>query len=407
MPRRSARLAEQNKAMTLALPRKLRALITELPKPVCAYVYDLEGLRQRARELSAVLPSGLDLFYAVKANPDPKLLATLLPFVKGFEAASLGEVERAREISESCEITLGGPAKTDHELAGALRAGVRRIHLESAMELRRLQAVAFELRRKVPVLLRISPMLGSEFPSEYVRWQTQFGIDQSSLPEVLELLRASPNLVFEGFHFHVLSNNRAHELHAAVGHELLRRSVAWARDFDLPLSHINLGGGMGIAYEKPGRDFDWNAFVVAMQSAVATQASAGRRVVLECGRFLTAHCGYYVTEVLDVKRNHGKNFVVVRGGTHHLRLPASHGHSQPSVLLPAAERPLGASCLRNVEATIVGQLCTPTDVLARDVSFAEVGVGDTLVFAQAGAYGWTISPHDFLCHPHPDRYFLE
>jgi diaminopimelate decarboxylase len=112
-------------------------------------------------------------------------------------------------------------------------------------------------------------------------------------------------------------------------------------------------------------------------------------------------------EVLDIKSTFGHTFVVARGGTHHFRLPYAQGHSHPFHVLPVErwERPY-----RRREAsgpvTVVGQLCTPKDVLASEAPVERVRVGDVLVFADAGAYAWHISHHDFLRHPHPEQLFL-
>jgi diaminopimelate decarboxylase len=121
-----------------------------------------------------------------------------------------------------------------------------------------------------------------------------------------------------------------------------------------------------------------------------------------------AACGRYAVELLDLKRNHGVNYLLVRGGTHHFRLPASWQHSHPFSVVPVdrwrsrAPRPE----LRAAPVTVVGELCTPKDVLARDVVVERARAGDVLVFHHAGAYGWEISHHDFLSHPHPEHVFL-
>jgi diaminopimelate decarboxylase len=98
----------------------------------------------------------------------------------------------------------------------------------------------------------------------------------------------------------------------------------------------------------------------------------------------------------------------VRGGTHQFRLPSSWQHNHPFTVLAVeawnstAPRPE----LLDEPITVVGELCTPKDVLAREVRVPRVRVGDVLVFSHAGAYGWEISHHDFLSHPHPEQLFL-
>lgn len=129
------------------------------------------------------------------------------------------------------------------------------------------------------------------------------------------------------------------------------------------------------------------------------------RVRFEIGRFLSAFCGYYAIEVLDTKSSHGQGFVVCRGGTHQFRLPAAQGHDHPVVHLPSADRGEAPSGEKR-PWTVVGQLCTPKDVLGRDRLLGDVAPGDLLVLPLAGAYGYNISHADFLCHPRPPQIFI-
>ena len=113
-------------------------------------------------------------------------------------------------------------------------------------------------------------------------------------------------------------------------------------------------------------------------------------------------------EVIDIKPCFGRHFVVGRGGTHHFRTPYAQGHSHPFFVLPVERwpHPFPRPEIRDAEITVVGQLCTPKDVLAADAPAARVRVGDWLVFPYAGAYAWHISHHDFLRHPHPAHIYL-
>jgi diaminopimelate decarboxylase len=123
---------------------------------------------------------------------------------------------------------------------------------------------------------------------------------------------------------------------------------------------------------------------------------------------VAAH-GSYATEVLDVKTTHGETFAVIRGGTHHFRLPASWQHSHPFTVLPvdtwSGPRPRPEATATPV--TVVGQLCSPKDVLARAVPVERIRAGDVVLFHQAGAYGWSISHHDFLSHPYPRCLYVQ
>ncbi|GAB3938627.1 hypothetical protein GCM10027614_19060 [Micromonospora vulcania] len=151
-------------------------------------------------------------------------------------------------------------------------------------------------------------------------------------------------------------------------------------------------------YARPGTRFDWAGYGRALAGVLAEHP--GVRLRIEPGRAVTAYCGAYLTEVIEVKRSYGEWFVVVAGGTHHLRTPAAKGHAQPFTV----QRRTGAGGPRTDGGplTVVGQLCTPKDVLSRSADAGPIGVGDVLVFAMAGAYAWNISHRDFLLHDPPE-----
>ena len=119
--------------------------------------------------------------------------------------------------------------------------------------------------------------------------------------------------------------------------------------------------------------------------------------------------GYYLAEVTDVKRTHGKHFAILRGGSHHFRLPASWQHNHPFVVLAreAWPYPFLRPAVHDGPVTLCGELCTPKDTLAHDVRVERLRAGDCVAFLLAGAYGWHISHHDFLSHPHPQRVYLD
>jgi diaminopimelate decarboxylase len=208
---------------------------------------------------------------------------------------------------------------------------------------------------------------------------------------------------------HSLSNNLSADTHLELLDLYRRKVTGWEQAFGLRCEVLNVGGGIGVDYADLSTPFDWARFAHELGHLVErTFPAHWRQIDFECGRFLVAACGSYAAEVLDVKRNHGVNYLLVRGGTHHFRLPASWQHSHPFSVLPvdrwrsAAARPE----LRDEPVTVVGELCSPKDVLARDVVVPRVRAGDVLVFHHAGAYGWEISHHDFLSHPHPEHVFL-
>lgn len=383
---------------------------TEGSTPFCAYFYDLDHLTSHVKPKAESLPAACKLFYAIKANSEPAILRALAPHVHGFEVASLGEIHKVRAVSADTPILFGGPGKTDEEIEGAIEQNVSLIHVESLHELQRVDYLARKRGVVVPILLRVN--LRGPLPSATLAMggrPTQFGIDETLAPEAIQLALSLEGVKLEGFHFHSLSNHLDADKHVELVAYYVQIVNRWVAAFGLDISYLNAGGGIGVNYANLEKQFDWERFARGMSSLMETTVPPGMRILFECGRYLTASCGYYAAEVLDIKENHGKTYAIIRGGTHHFRLPSSWQHSHPFTVIHSDkwEYPFPRREVRDRTVTVVGQLCTPKDVLAADVLVPRLRVGDIICFSYAGAYGWAISHHDFLSHPHPDQVYLE
>lgn len=392
------------------IEEQVRQLRARSQEPLCAYVYDLDALRAHASRVMAALPRRTRFFYAVKANSEAPILRALAPLVHGFEVASAGELEKVRAVAPEAPVLFGGPGKTDAELERAVELGVKLLHVESVHELRRVEQVGRRRGVRVPVLLRVN--LRAVLPTATLQMggaPTQFGIDEADIPSTIALALRCPHVELQGFHFHSISNDLDALAHAELVRVYLERARSWAQRFGLRLSWVNAGGGIGVNYADLERQFDWEGFTRRVDEVLQGEPEDAPALLFECGRFITASCGYYAVEVLDLKRNHGRDYAVVRGGTHHFRLPASWHHSHPFKVVPVEHWPhdFERPELRDGRLHVVGQLCTPKDVLAGDTPVSRVRIGDILVFRYVGAYGWAISHHDFLSHPHPAHVFLE
>ncbi|MEK3706472.1 type III PLP-dependent enzyme [Paenibacillus sp. FSL R7-0198] len=424
-----------------------------MEEPVCAYVYDLAGIQEQVRQMLGSMPGNTQLFYAIKANPDRQIIEALLPLVKGFEVASIGELLKVRAVSREVPILFGGPGKKESELRLAIEHDVSYIHVESLLELRRIIAIAKERameqeqgsRQKQEWELKTEQRYAREYGEELIQEQKQkqkqaqevrillrinlrsstlprtkivmgggpspFGIDEEAVEEAIELIRVEGAGVvrLSGFHFHSLSNNMDARLHAEMIELYLQKVEQWQQQYDLPVEVVNAGGGFGVTYDgSPG--FDWPLFTSLLEQSEARErlASRGGQLYFESGRLLVADHGYYAAEVTDIKTSHDQYFAVLRGGTHHNRLPASWGHNHPFQIMETDrwKHSFARPEVRGRRVHIVGELCTPKDRMHSDAQIALLRVGDIVVFEKSGAYCWTISHHDFLGHPHPAFHYL-
>ena len=364
------------------------------------YAYERAALKRRVAELRQVLPPAVKLHYAMKANPLPALVGFMAGLVDGIDVASGGELKVALDAgADAAEISFAGPGKSDAELRRAVASRVL-VNVESARELQLLAQHARELGVPARVALRVNPdfeLKGSGM--KMGGGPKQFGVDVDQVPELLaEVDRLG--LGFEGFHIFAGSQNlRAESICEAQqkSYELALRLAPFSKQ---ALRFLNLGGGFGIPYfpgeqrlelAPIGRNL---AELVARAGRELPQAS----LVIELGRYLVGEAGVYVARVIDRKMSRGQVFLVTDGGLHH-HLSASGNFGQ--VIRKNYPVAIGNKFTpeEREQASVVGPLCTPLDLLADRMELARAEPGDLVVVFQSGAYGASASPQPFLGHP--------
>lgn len=378
-------------------------------EPVCTYIYDLHSLREHVQNLKNSLPDFCSLFYAVKANSDEKLITVLEEIVDGFDTASEGEILKLKKISNR-PIIFGGPVKRDKEISYLVDGTLHLMNVESEQDLHRLNRFGKENDKILPILIRVNVSHRvSNSSHKMAGVPTQFGIEENKIPEILNKMNLFPYIVVKGFHYHAMSNNLLAHEHLTFVEDCLEKTLKWTRSYSIDPEIINIGGGVGVNYHNPEKPFDWEAFSQGIHHMKASFIENKFSLIIELGRYMTAQCGFYVTEVMDIKKNYGEWFALVRGGSHHFRLPAAWQMSHPFSVFPVKDwrdEPLPRSEIKKEFITIAGELCTPNDLLVRKKLVEKLKLGDLIIFYLAGAYGWDISHHDFLSHPHPEFYYL-
>jgi len=366
------------------------------------YAYDRRLLTARVGLLRRHLPPGINLHYAMKANPMPALVGHMASLVDGIDVASGGELRVALDSGMSArEISFAGPGKSQAELRQAVASGVL-LNVESSTELQLLRGIGHELGLTVRVAIRVNPDF--ELKSSGMRiggGAKPFGIDAAAVPAILAEVRG-PYLAFEGFHIYCGSQNLRAELICEVQQKSYQLALALAVGAPVPPRVLNLGGGFGIPYFPGEKPLDV-ALIGANLADLARRAASdlpGVKFTIELGRYLVGEAGVYVCRVVDRKTSRGQVFLVTDGGLHqHLAASGNFGQvlrkNYPVVI---GNRVVGA-CRET--ASVVGPLCTPLDLLADRMELAEARPGDLVVVFQSGAYGLSASPVGFLGHPAP------
>jgi diaminopimelate decarboxylase len=372
------------------------------------FAYDRGLLTGRVAELRAALPSGIDLGYAVKANPMPAVVHHLSGLVDHFDVASALELRTALNTTvPPTRVSFAGPGKTPAELSQAVAAGVT-VEMESATESRRLVETGQRLGIRPQVAIRVNPDF--EIKGSGMRMgggPQQFGVDAEQVPALLKEL-ADAEVDILGFHVFAGSQNLRAEILAEAQRKTVDLMGRLAEAAPSPVRYLNVGGGFGIPYFP--RDTPLNMAMVGANLAELLETKIRvqfpqARVVIELGRYIVGECGVYVTRVVDRKESRGRAYLVTDGGLHH-QLAASGNFGQ----VIRRNYPIAIGNRMDEEAvetvTVVGKLCTPLDLLGDRVTLPPADVGDLVVVFQAGAYGLTASPTAFLSHPEPAEVLL-
>ncbi|MDB5668630.1 MAG: pyridoxal-dependent decarboxylase, exosortase system-associated [Alphaproteobacteria bacterium] len=364
------------------------------------FVYDLALVDRQVARFRAAFP-GVDLHYAMKANPHPQVVSHMLGQVDGIDLASGGEMSAAIGAGgDPRRMSFAGPGKRDGELEAAIAAEVT-INLESEGEADRALAIAERLGVIPRLAVRVNPDF--ELKGSGMRMgggAKPFGLDSARVPELVRRLVAS-GAEWRGFH--IFAGSQALSADALI--EAQQASVALAADLaeraGAEPALVNLGGGFGIPYVHGDERLDIAPIGTALAQNLNNRPEVlvNSEFAIELGRWLVGECGVYLTRILDRKNSQGKVFLVVDGGMHH-QLAASGNFGQvirrnyPVAIATRFGAPI------EEEVSIVGCLCTPLDRLADDVMMPRADVGDLVVVFLAGAYGLSASPQAFLSqHP--------
>lgn len=388
------------------------------------YVYDLGLVETRARRFMRAF-AGADtlIAYSVKANGNLAVLRRLASLGCGADVTSAGELYRATRAGiDPDEIVFAGVGKSEAEIRAGLSAGIYSFNVESASELRRLDALARSAGVRAGFGVRVNPDVDAPTPHAFTRTgraTDKFGVPWEDVRGLFSETRGSDSLRPLGLAVHIGSQIveidpylRALDRITALAGELIAGGI--------PLSYLDIGGGFGISYgEGEGLDIDGLAALV-----VPRVRELGLRLVLEPGRAIVGEAGVLLTRVEYVKRSGGKTFVVVDGGMSELLRPSHYGgfHEIEVVGDGALASPWGAggtagrshelgtgSEIRGDAAPtkaparvdVVGPVCESGDFLARDRLIERMPrEGDLLAVHTVGAYGFAMASN-YNSRPRP------
>ena len=320
--------------------------------------------------------------YSLKANSNQAVIATLAKLGAGADVVSGGELLRARAAGiPPHKIMFSGVGKTARELAQAVDEGVLCVNVESEAELELLAAIAAAKGRAIDISIRVNPDIDPKTHAKIAtgKAENKFGIPISRARDVYARAAKLKGVRIAGVDMHI--GSQIVELDPfGDAFALLADFVRALRADGHTISHIDLGGGLGIPYREdndPPPDPDAYAKIVKN----ATRG-LGCKLIFEPGRLIVGNAGILVTRVLYVKHGEAKTFVIVDAGMNDLIRPTLYEAHHD--IRPVREAAVGAP---RITADVVGPVCESGDFLALDRSLPAPQPGELLAVMTAGAYG--------------------
>jgi diaminopimelate decarboxylase len=320
--------------------------------------------------------------YAMKANSNQAVLTTLAKLGAGMDVVSEGELRRARSAGVPGErIIFSGVGKTLAEMNLGLDENIFCFNVESELELEALSHAASDRGAVAPIAIRVNPDVDARTHAKIAtgKSENKFGVPISRARDVYAYARTLPGLSVQGVDMHIGSQiTDLQPFDDAFA--LLAEFVQTLRADGHKIEHVDLGGGLGIAYRNdnnPPPSLEQYAKVVAQRTA-----ALGCKVILEPGRAIVGAAGALVASVIYLKKGENKLFVIVDAAMNDLVRPTLYdAHHE---ILPVKEQEPDAHLMRS---DVVGPVCESGDYLALDRDLPDLAAGDLIAIMSAGAYG--------------------
>lgn len=381
------------------------------------YLYDENVIKENVRSLKKAFPE-VEFLYSIKCNPERHVLDSIFAEGFGADAASLGEVIKAKDAGLPKEkIYYSAPGKTVKDIREAIGYSV--IIADSLYEMENIDRISAERNTVTDIGVRINPAF-SYFGEDGTAGPSKFGIDEDQFYGFLENTRLK-NIRITGLHVHL----RSQELDPAAILRYYEKMTMLASRIKAALGaeleYVNMGSGIGITFSPEDKAIDIAALGSHAKACLDEfrKANPHTRVIIETGRYASGKSGIYVTKVLDRKVSHGKTFLILKNTLNGFVRPALtnmarlHAGDRDAAMWEPMFTSVDAfqySALKDGPAdekvTLVGNLCTSTDMVVDGIMMPHLEPGDLIIMNNAGAYAAVMTPMQFASLEPPKQLFL-
>ena len=359
------------------------------------YIYSEDTIKKNIKDYLSDASQKTLFCYSVKANSNLSLLKLIASQGMGFDVVSKGELHRAIKAGANPKrIVYSGVGKTKEEIAYALNNKILCFNVESEEELFAINSQASLMKLKADISIRINPDVKVKthpYISTGMR-ENKFGIAYEDAFEIYKKAKQLDSINIVGIDFHIGSQIMSIEAYLD-SISSVKKLIQKLDTIDIKLSHIDVGGGLGISY-KGEKLVDKSEYV---KTIINSLSDLDLNIIFEPGRSIVGDCGILVSQVQYVKESSAKNFLIIDASMSELMRPPLYGAYHEITPIRKSEMP-------NKVYDVVGPVCESSDFIGKERKL-NCKSGDLLVIQDVGAYGSVLSSN-YNTRPRPAEYMI-
>ena len=374
---------------------KAEILVKKYSTPL--YCYSFKKIRENIinfkKNFNKINPL---ICFAVKANPNKILLEKISKLGLGADVVSIGELMRAlKSVIKPNKIVFSGVGKTSKEINYAIDKKILLINAESKSEISEIERIAKIKNRKVNIGIRLNPNTDAKTLKQIStgKKENKFGVSEKIFLNLVDNIKSSKFLKLKCLSVHIGSqilDYKPYEKMLKVIQKVIDKSK-------INFEYIDLGGGMGIDYEKNKKKLNYAKYSLNIRKFIKKNNS---KIIFEPGRSIIANAGYLISKVIYIKKGEKKDFIIIDAAMNDLIRPALYNAKHQII-------PVKKSKIRNNKIyEFVGPICESTDKFSTLKKFQKLKEKDLIVICDVGAYGMSLSSN-YNLRPKPAELLIE
>ncbi len=348
------------------------------------YIYSKKIIENNVNKLKSVF-EGVDIIFAFAAKVESNIAILKILADNGFgcDIVSAGELKRyIKAGGDSSKVMFSGVSKSEAEIEFAIQTGIYMFNIESIPEAKRIDTIAKRLDKTVKCAIRVNPDIEAGTLDKITTGKkgNKFGISVDTIKDNIELFKSLNNIAIEALAMHIGSQIlKAEPFYEAI--KVMKQLKEDMTALGFSIDTIDLGGGIGIQYDKTQPAFDFEAY--SQKVIPLLKSMEGTRFVLEPGRFITGNAAALIMKVEYIKEEWGKTFLLTNAGMNdYIRCAMYDAYND---ILPLVKHD------GEMKVDIVGPICESSDYFAKDRTISTTSEGEFLALLDAGGYGASMS----------------